>query len=405
MPNAPTLGRPLKERTDDRRAHRAVHAVLACNVNPRFSLATILPKEDLARAHASPGVPGRPPAPRAELGCADALEPLPPVKGQRMSRAAQSDPIGPGDFTDTPTPTTPTPRPPTSGPPSGPRPNPEGPLPIPAPHPPVNTQPPTNGPLPNPNGGPVPAPSPAPYPERRCANELGTPQTIAFHFTADSGGPEATAEIRVSRRIPREFCITEIQILPVAAINVGQFVDILISSDDDTTDTATPTGTSIFDTLQGLSTVPAQDRDRGIPMTADPYDLQTPILCGQQNQVIKVQSRFIAPAGALPLFHVVIVLRQYDNFAQPLDPRPPVAAPPLPMPPTTTPRPSTPEPALLTFSNCGNAAWSRTEADAHGLPVCPSPLYPSTDAFGYSRIPADVYAALTARTKGAPLRL
>jgi len=330
---------------------------------------------------------------------------LPPVKGQRLSRAGTFDPIEPGDWEELPRETTPTtPTTPTQ-PPSGPRPNPEGSPPPPGPYPPITTQPPTGGTLPTPPPGTVPAPTPAPYPERRCANELGTPQAVSFHFTADSGGAETTAELRVSRRIPREFCITEIQILPVAGVEIGQFIDILISSDDDTTDTLTPSGTSIFDTIQGLGGLPAQDRDRGLPVTARNYDIVQPILCREQNMVLKVQVRRAAPAAALPLIHVVIVLRQYDNFLQPMDPRPPAPPPPLPMPPTTTPRPTAPEPSMLTFSNCGSAAWSRTEADAYGLPVCPSPLYPSTDAYGYSRIPADVYAALLNRTSDAPIRL
>src|SRR5512143_3272792 len=70
-------GRPIVARVDARRASAADRAMLGCNWNPRISLAFVLDAVALRRAQAAPGIVGRLPAPRAEVGCG----PVPPLKG------------------------------------------------------------------------------------------------------------------------------------------------------------------------------------------------------------------------------------------------------------------------------------------------------------------------------------
>lgn len=339
-------GRPLPQRPRDPAAERALRDMLACNTNPRVSLAALLTQPQLKRHKAKPGLPGRLPAPRAEHGCQlDGID-LPDREGANTIRPRTTDPIPEGFL---PPPHIPGPAPgPTPQPDPNPGPGPDGgpgPGPNPGPQPTPEPAPgPTPAPTPEPT--PTPGPTPGPTPSPTPAPAQGYPRTIALHLTGDTAGGIATSELRVSRRISRPFVIHEVAVIPAASTQLGQRVDILIASDDQTQDVANPSGYSIIDEPQGLATLPARDQLRGLPVTDDGYTIQRAHAVREQNQVIKVRTHFVAPALDLPRLHVVLTIVEFDSLDIPIDPRPTPEPPPPPTPePDPGPAPGpTPEP-------------------------------------------------------------
>lgn len=133
----------------------------------------------------------------------------------------------------------------------------------------------------------------------------------------------------------RPFEITSFAWVPSGATVPGQFIDLLVSSDDDTTDTATPTGQSIFQGPQNVQSLPAGDADVGLPVGDDPFSLPHAFQVNETGRTIKVVARFQAPAAAPPSGHVVLVVKEYEALPPPIAPRPPV----VPAPPQAPPPP------------------------------------------------------------------
>jgi len=213
------------------------------------------------------------------------------------------------------------------------------------------------------------------------------PRTLTFHLTGNTFAGAALVETRVGPRMPRPFVIRSIEVIPVAGVTLGQFIDVLVASDDDATDTATPTGASVFDGVAALGSLPAGDGDRGLPVATAPYDVPFAYRVESGDQVLKVVSRASAPGVSLPAVHVVLSVEEFEVLATPIRPRPPIgpgpdhpAAPrpsPLPdpevpvvsaVPPLAPPDPSVPVPhdqAWLRWqfpTNCRTRRVVRTSA-------------------------------------------
>lgn len=141
----------------------------------------------------------------------------------------------------------------------------------------------------------------------------------------------------------RPFIIRSIEIVPVAGVAVGQFVDVLVSTDDDDTDTVTPTGSSIFEGSQNLSLAPTGDGDVGLPVSALPYDVPMAKRVHETGRTLKVVVRAIAPAVSVPAVHVVVVVAEFEQMANPIAPRPPIG--PGPDHPEAPPYAPLPDPA------------------------------------------------------------
>jgi hypothetical protein len=161
----------------------------------------------------------------------------------------------------------------------------------------------------------------------------GRPRTLTFHLTGATGGGSAAVEVRTGPRMERPFLISSISWVPAAATTAGQFVDLLVSSDDDTTDTATPTGQSIFQGPQNVSALPAGDADVGLPVGDQPFDIPHAFQVNETGRTIKVVARFQAPAAAPPSGSIVLVVKEFDASPMPIDPRPPIVDPPPSLPP------------------------------------------------------------------------
>lgn len=161
----------------------------------------------------------------------------------------------------------------------------------------------------------------------------GRPRTLTFHLTGATSGGSAAVEVRTGPRMERPFLVKSLSWVPASASGAGQFVDVLVSSDDDTTDTATPTGSSIFQGPQNLSGLPAGDADVGLPVSDQPFEIPHAYRVDQTGRTIKVVARFQAPAAAPPSGSVVMVIEEFDVAPPPIVVRPPVVPPPSPVPP------------------------------------------------------------------------
>lgn len=352
-------GRPIAMRSNAARAEEGVWDQLACNKQPRTSLAGHLNAAQLRAAKALPGYPGRLPAPRQELSCLDGdlPPPLPEVVYPDFARGASPlPPNRPGG--------------PPVNPPVGPGPN----------------EPPSGGPGPGPappvgppvGGGPEqPAPPCGCPPQEEPRMRYGYPRTIAFHLTGEVTSGASASELRFSQRIERPFIIRSIEVVPISGSAVGQFVDVLISDSDWPGDTSDPHGVSILTRQQGLADLPAEDLDIGLPVGTIPYDVPMAFEVCETSRCIVVQSRFQSPAVGLPQMHVVVVYEEFDSLARPIEPRPPLLPPPAP--PLGPPSPeSPPVPPVVaepvpphrpsTVGVCGPQRY------AFG-PVCPLPVY------------------------------
>lgn len=367
-------GRPIALREDAARAGERARANGACNKGPRYSLAAMLDEAELRRAKAMPWTPGRLPAPRQELSCLEGGEPskLQPVVFPDFARGAS--PLPPN-----------TPGGPPVNPPVGPGPD--------------------SGPGPQPNPGPAPAPGPGPGPgpgpdEPPCdcgpdgENPMpgfGFPRTIAFHLTGTLGGSIPT-ELRVSPRIDRPFIIRSVEVIPISAAGVGQFVDVLISQQDWQGDEQFPQGQSIFLPQQGLADLPAEDQDVGLPVGPLPFDVPMAYAVRERSRTIMVQSRFTAPAAVAPACHVVVAIEEYENLDMPIRPRPPLRPPyaPPPGPPPAEPPPivvNPAPPAPPRRSYCGPRLYEPG-------PVCPLPRGAGVQNLSTVEFPAGVSDAL-----------
>jgi hypothetical protein len=355
-------GRPIALRPNDRRAEDGVFDQLACNKQPRTSLAGYLTAEQLRRAQSAPGIPGRVPAPRQELSCIDSELPKVPRADVFPDFARGDGPLPPS-----------TPGGPPGNPPGGPSPRP-GPGPAP-PGPPIVVQPP--GGLP-PGGQPQP-PCGCP-PGDGGPMGHGFPRTINFHMTGSISGGSATSEVRVSPRLDRVAMIRSIEILPVGGSAVGQYIDVLVSTDDETVDVDFPRGASIFQGALNLDGLPVQDQDVGLPMPSVPFDVPLAYLLRDRGVNLKVVGRFQAPAIAPPACHVVIVLEEFEVESVPILPRPPIGPPPAPplgpQPPEIPTGAPVPAPLPVPVPQPRGVGVCGPQLYAFG-PVCPLPVYRS----------------------------
>jgi len=164
----------------------------------------------------------------------------------------------------------------------------------------------------------------------------GHPRVLNFHLAGQITGGAASTELRVSRLISRPFVIRSIRVLPAGSVTVGQFVDVLVSSDESVADVAAPTGVSVFDLVNGVAGLPVEDQDRGLPVVGEGYDIPLVYVVREQNRALKVQTRFAAPALGLPPLHVSISIEELDAAEESPEPRPqpgPLPGPePLPGP-------------------------------------------------------------------------
>ena len=174
----------------------------------------------------------------------------------------------------------------------------------------------------------LPAPeAPAPQPGAGGTSMAVYKRAVNFHFTGSIGGGAAASEIRAYGPIPRAFNVVSVEVIPISGITDGQFIDVLISQDQDTTDTATPTGTSIFPLILGLAALPTPDDDRGLPVAANSYDVPVAHFERNEDRNLKVRSYFRAPAVALPNVHVLVVYEELEEVQLLIEPRPPLGDP------------------------------------------------------------------------------
>ena len=281
---------------------------LACNVNPRVSLAGALDEVGERALGTLSFRPGRRPAPRVELACFEFDERGAPVYGTLPRFALRGRGVSDVD------PGGDAPRPSPGGPPSLPAPSPA--TPPGGAVPPAGETPPAPGPAPAPG---VPYPTPA-WPGPRVVRSF----PVSFHFQADIAGGSATSEVRVYGPIERAFRIHHLVIQGLGGVTSGQFVDVLVSPDEDAGDTNPPTGTSIFPLIQGLGIVPAVDQPRGVQVPDGVLELQAPFRTWTAGLGLKVLSAFVAPAISLPDVHVTVVIEEVEEGPPIVEPRPPL---------------------------------------------------------------------------------
>jgi hypothetical protein len=209
---------------------------------------------------------------------------------------------------------------------------------------------------------------------------------VSFHFTDAIAGGSATSELRVYGPVPAPYRIKSVVVSPLAAVSAGQFIDVLTSADGNTTDTATPTGQSLFDPVLPGG-IPSPDASRGlaVPVTAVAFNVLAAIPV--ENQFIKVLLSFAAPAVALPDVSVTLVLEQFSGAAPTIDERPPapeprvLAAPEPPyVPPAPAPAPIAPttpyvSPLAGTTSRVRNVTLSNGRTIPVLVPTSVAPAY------------------------------
>lgn len=139
--------------------------------------------------------------------------------------------------------------------------------------------------------------------------------------------------MRMSPRIPRPFLIRSVEVIPVSGISAGQYVDVLVAESEWSGDLVTAPGSSIFEAAAGAGQLPVVDVERALPVTAEAYDVPIAAMVLESDRVVAVQTRFVAPAVALPACHVVVVIEEMEAAVPPIEVRPPVIPPPPPVPP------------------------------------------------------------------------
>jgi hypothetical protein len=112
--------------------------------------------------------------------------------------------------------------------------------------------------------------------------------------------------------------------MPLAGVQVGQYFDVLICGDGDTTDVALPTGTSIFRPSLGLPPVPDNALAGAVPLSALRLTDLAEVLVG--NQFVKVLVSFTAPAVALPDVSFLFEIDELSGSRSSVTPRPRVRA-------------------------------------------------------------------------------
>lgn len=298
-----------------------VTSALHCNIRPRISLAGTLDVQAARALGVGPWIPGRRPAPRVEMSCIEAADELRDPSGAFARDLVLRKPQA-------------SPRNPDGGPPAGPGPNPPGLDPLPPGGPPVPRDPPVVPAPPGPPAIPPVGPAPPVPPAAPISPRVpGTLQAVNFHLTGDIAGGSATSELRVYGPVGVPFILRRLWINGDSGVAPGQFLDVLVSADGDTTDTATPSGESIFPLLSGLGALPAVDAPRGIAIPAQLLDLDMSYRVDTGNRWLKVMQSFQAPALGLANIHVTLIVERMDApgmFPPPLVPRPPIIPPALP---------------------------------------------------------------------------
>lgn len=139
---------------------------------------------------------------------------------------------------------------------------------------------------------------------------------VNFHFTGDIAGGIAASELRVFGPVPNPFDIRTIEVNPVSNVQPGQFLDILISNDDNSTDVALPTGISIFPQLAGFPNLPAGDQQRGAKILAAHFDIPISFRVTNGNMSIKIRSFFVAPAIQLANLSVTLIIEELTGISE-----------------------------------------------------------------------------------------
>lgn len=163
---------------------------------------------------------------------------------------------------------------------------------------------------------------------------------VNFHFTGDIAGGSAVSELRVFGPVPNPFDIRTIEVNPISNVEPGQFLDVIISNDDNTTDTVTPNGISIFPQLAGFGNLPAADQQRGAKILATHFDIPISFRVTNANMSIKIRSFFVAPAIQLANLSVTLIIEELTGISQDTSspfPEDPVAAAPPPAAPPAGP--------------------------------------------------------------------
>lgn len=159
---------------------------------------------------------------------------------------------------------------------------------------------------PAPSPVPVPGPGAVPVP----AEVLLSSTTVNFHFTGQISGGPAASELRAYGPVGNAFRIRQLVVYGAAGITAGQFLDVVLSTDANPADVAVPSGSSIMPLILNVGALPAPDADRGLPWVSGILRVPGVWLENRLGITIKVRSYFLAPAVALAVGHVVMVVDQ-----------------------------------------------------------------------------------------------
>ncbi len=137
-------------------------------------------------------------------------------------------------------------------------------------------------------------------------------RSYQVHLTADTAGGPASSELRIIGPIPNPWRLQELVISPLAGVTVGQFLDVLVSTDDHVADVAPPNGVSIFDNIRRNTATPAIDRQRGLQVPVDSIRLTHLHTEPNRSRCLQLFLYFIAPAAALPDVNVSLIIAEVD---------------------------------------------------------------------------------------------
>ena len=299
---------------------------IACNTQPRYSLAPLLDAPTARRLGVSVYTPGRRPAPRLEAGCllgpTDLSTPsgaLARDVGLKRKKQTSTVPIGGGPGPNGPT--IPPQSPPGPGPITPPIP------PTPPGTPPPGTPPPGTPPPPVVGTPPPPTWTPPAQPG------AGWTRPVSFNFTTPIVGGDVDSELRIYGPVANPFWIRQITITPLASLELEQFLDIFITADADAADIDPPNGSSIFQPVAGLGTIPSPDNERGMLIGTEARTIDFPFLVTASQQSLKVQTKRRGAALTMPRVNVLIIIEEIPNAIVPVIVRPPLQPPPPPLPP------------------------------------------------------------------------
>lgn len=265
---------------------------------------------------------------------------------------------------------------------------------------------------PGPTPTPTPQPTPTPTPGGTTPNP-GIPgpganrptirrHTIAIGLTALTPGGPAGNEIRAIGPITGPWAIRRLIIAGTSGVVPGQFIDVLISDDDHTSDTDAPTGRSILDRTLDAAALTTPDTNPGLPLILGPYDLTDPYADENGNCYIKIHQYVITPATTLAQGHVLIIWDELGEPGSQPTPTPPPTYIPAPTPsptptptPTPTPAPTpTPTPIAYTF----HAHWDYTVTAEIVIDQSTDPTITPTTRYlwSYGSVPQTIMAAYAA---------